>query len=294
MKLSVSSYSLARWRREHNKTYENTIDFIADQGVQGIEFSGLDEKAQANPIKRAAQLRNRAEKRGLKVVSYCIGAELCQPPDKQREVINKLKGEIDVAAELGVFSMRHDVMRNFNNYPNFPGAQTFGNALKVIVPAIRELADYGQAKGLKTTLENHGFYMQQSTRVEKLIKAVNHPNFGLTMDMGNFLCVNENPTEAVARVAKYAVMCHTKDFHVRSKKTMPPSGWFATPTPIALRGAIVGHGVLDIPAQLKLLKKAKYNHYLSLEFEGMEEPTKAVPLGLEYLRKQLEIAGLAE
>jgi len=65
---------------------------------------------------------------------------------------------------------------------------------------------------------------------------------------------------------------------------MPSVGWFATPTPIALRGAIAGHGVLDLPAQLKLLKKAGYDGYLSLEFEGMEEPTKAIRLGLDYLR----------
>ena len=57
---------------------------------------------------------------------------------------------------------------------------------------------------------------------------------------------------------------------------------------ICLRGAIAGHGVLDLPAQLTLLKKAGYNGYLSLEFEGMEEPTQGIKLGLDYLREQLK------
>ena len=83
-------------------------------------------------------------------------------------------------------------------------------------------------------------------------------------------------------------MAHAKDFHLKPKKQMPATGWFATPTSICLRGAIAGHGVLDIPAQLKLLKRAGYDGYLSLEFEGMEEPTKAVKLGLDYLREQLK------
>jgi sugar phosphate isomerase/epimerase len=69
---------------------------------------------------------------------------------------------------------------------------------------------------------------------------------------------------------------------------MPETGWFATPTNIALRGAIAGHGVLDLPAQLKLLKQAGYNGFLSLEFEGMEEPTQAITLGLDYLRATLK------
>jgi sugar phosphate isomerase/epimerase len=162
--------------------------------------------------------------------------------------------------------------------------KTFDAALKVVVPAIREVADYAATKGVKTSLENHGFYMQESRRVEKLIKTVKHPNFGLTIDMGNFLCVNEDPVQAVKRVAKYAQMAHVKDFHLRPKMTMPPSGWFATPTEIALRGAIVGHGVIDVPKQIELLKKSGYDGYLSLEFEGMEEPLTAVRLGLEYLR----------
>jgi sugar phosphate isomerase/epimerase len=83
-------------------------------------------------------------------------------------------------------------------------------------------------------------------------------------------------------------MAHAKDFHVKPKKEMPPAGWLHDADAIALRGAIAGHGVLDLPAQLKLLRKAGYDGYLSLEFEGMEEPTKAVTLGLEYLRSVLK------
>jgi sugar phosphate isomerase/epimerase len=126
--------------------------------------------------------------------------------------------------------------------------------------------------------------MQAAARCERLVEAVGHPNFGITLDMGNFLCVNEDPVEAVARLAKYAVMAHVKDFHLKPKKQRPPTGWFDTPTPIALRGAIVGHGVIDVPAQIKLLKRAKYDGYLSLEFEGMEDPLLAVRAGLDYLR----------
>src|SRR5439155_25542466 len=143
------------------------------------------------------------------------------------------------------------------------------------------------ARNIKTSLENHGFYMQESRRIEKLIRAVDHENFGLTIDLGNFLCVNEDPTAATRRLAKYVVMAHAKDFHVKPKKKIPPTGWFATPRSIALRGAIAGHGVLDLPAQLRLLKKAGYDGYLSLEFEGMEEPTRAVSLGLDYLKSEL-------
>lgn len=285
MKLSVSTYSLSRWRNENGKSLEDSIDQIAAMDVKGIEFSGLDEKAKKNPVKRAEQLRKRVEKHGLKVPSYCVGAELLVPIDEQRKVIERLKGEVDVASALGAPSMRHDVTRGFGDQnKSLKIAKTFDAVLKHIVPAIREVADYARTKGVKTSLENHGFYMQESKRVEKLIKAVKHPNYGLTIDMGNFLCVNEEPVGAVKRLAKYAQMAHVKDFHVREKSTKPPTGWFDTPTEIALRGAICGHGEIDIPAEIKLLKRAGYDGFLSLEFEGMEEPVGAVRAGLDYLR----------
>jgi sugar phosphate isomerase/epimerase len=280
MKLAVSTYSLWRWQKENNKSQEHALDWIKASGAAGVEFAGDVAKDEKDLPRRAAVLRKRCDKIGLAIASYCVGAEFLVPPAEQKKVVQRLKREVDAAEVLGVKTMRHDVTRG-------AGAKSFAATLKSVVPPIREVADYAATKKVKTSLENHGFYMQASERVEKLIKAVDHDNFGLTIDLGNFLCVNENPTDAARRLAKHVIMAHAKDFHVKPKKQMPPVGWFPTPTEICLRGAIAGHGVLDLPAQLKLLKKAGYNGWLSLEFEGMEEPAQGIKLGLDYLRPLL-------
>jgi len=284
MKLCISSYSLSRWRRETGATLEDTIDAVADLGVSAIEFSGLDDAPK--PLRRAEALRRYAERKKIEIASYSVGAELLRPAAEQAMAVAALQRDVDVAAALGVRRMRHDITRGFGEWSKgVRSPKTFAGAMAVIVPAVREVADYAKTIGVRTSLENHGFYMQESKRVEALLRKVDHPNFGLTMDMGNFLCVNENPVSAVRRLAKYAQMVHVKDFHVRPKKSLPLPGWFATPTPIALRGAIVGHGVIDIPKQIGLLKKAAYRGFLSLEFEGLEEPLKAVRMGVDYLRQ---------
>ncbi len=284
MKLAVSTYSLSRWQPGKRVTLERKIDRIAEYGVHGVEFadSGID------TARRAVALLNHANKRGLDVVGYCVGAELLLPAAKQRDAIKQLKHEVDIAEALGCRNMRHDVTRGFDAWKRCRGPKTFAAALRHVVPAIREVADYAADKNITTSLENHGFYMQASKRVAQLIEKVDRPNFRLTIDMGNFLCVNDDPVAAVRRCAKYAVLAHVKDFHVRSRASMPPTGWFATPTSIALRGAIVGHGAIDIPAQLRLLKRAGYRGFLSLEFEGMEEPAFAIEQGLNYLRRELK------
>ena len=254
-------------------------------GVAGIEFSGIDGGDPDRPARRAESLRRRCEKAGLEVSGYCIGAELFGTPARQRAAIKTVKEQVAIAVALGARTMRHDVTGG-------PGSRskgmTFNAVVAQLVAPIREIADHAAELGVMTSLENHGFYMQKATRVEALLKKVDHPNFGLTIDMGNFLCVNDDPVAAVRRLAPYAVMAHVKDFHVRPKKTMPPHGWFATPTPIALRGAVVGHGEIDVPAQLRLLSRARYRGWLALEFEGIEDPLKAVGWGLDYLRQVLK------
>jgi sugar phosphate isomerase/epimerase len=288
MKLAVSTYSLSRWQRENRKTLAHTVDEVARFGVEGIEFAALTAEEEQMPTRSADALRRRAEKNGLAVASLCVAAELLRPRNEQAKVVESLRRRVELAAALGAPSMRHDVTRGFGDYSKgLRGPRTFDSAVKLLVPGIREVADYAAAKGVRTSLENHGFYMQESKRVEQLIKAVDHENFGLTIDMGNFLCVNEDPVKAVKRLARYVQMAHAKDFHLRPKDRMPPAGWFATPTKIALRGAIAGHGVIDIPAELKLLRQAGYDGFLSLEFEGLEEPLQAVRLGLDYLRAEL-------
>ncbi len=286
--LGISTYSLLKWRRAANKSVLQTINWIAQTGVSHIEFSGLADKALQNPLRQATLIQTQCDKQGLKVASYCTPAELLLSPAKQKSAIRQLKQQVDIAATLGAPSMRHDVTRGFDaGYARFKGPKTFAQALKIVTPAIQEVAEYAQSLGVKTSLENHGFFMQHPDRVCKLIETVNHPNFGLTLDMGNFMCVDADPVKAVKQCLPYAQMVHVKDFHRKPKKQAPPTDWFATPTKYALRGAIVGHGEIDIPAQLKLLKRARYNGVLSLEFEGMEEPTFAVQTGLDYLKQEL-------
>ena len=286
MKTAISTYSLYRWRNENRKSLEASIDVIAGLGVDGVEFAGLDQLTGDASPRRALVLRKHVEKRKLEIAGYCTVGELLVPPDKQREAVDRLKREVEVARSLGATRMRHDITRGFGAWSEgVRGAKSFATVLKTVVPAIREVADYARERGVRTSLENHGFYMQPPARVQRLLRAVNHPNFRLTLDMGNFLCVQADPVAAVRKLLGYAQTVHIKDFHVRPKHSMPPQGWFATPGKTALRGAILGHGVIDLRKQLQLLREGRYRGFLSIEFEGMEDPLLALQLGVKFVRE---------
>ena len=151
---------------------------------------------------------------------------------------------------------------------------------------VNELSLYAKEKGIKTCTENHGFEFGSGKIVEEMIKKVNNENFGALVDIGNFLCVDDDPVTATSRLSKYAFHVHVKDFLFKSGDMIKPGGyWTVTTGGNYLRGTILGHGVVPVKTCLNALYNAGYNGYVSLEFEGREEPVQGIKDGLEYLKK---------
>ncbi len=292
MKIGVSSYSFSRMVREGLITQLEVPAKAKELGFDSIEFSALMLPAGETPLAYAPRLREECDRVGLRVTNYTIGADFLNGSggDWKAEV-ERLKDEVRVAKILGSPGMRHDATRGFS--PNHAGDKGFDAALPTLIKGCRGITEFAADMGIRTMVENHGFFCQDSERVEKLANGVDHPNFGLLVDMGNFLCVDEDPAIAVGRVAPHAFHVHAKDFHVKPGTAPDPGqGWFQTRAGNYLRGAVIGHGEVPILSCLRTLKKAGYDGVLSIEFEGIEEPMRGIGIGLENLRRLTDLAGL--
>lgn len=285
MKIGVSSYSFHRLVSEGKMEQLDVIEKTKEMGFDFIEFSTLVLPEGETPLSFAPRIREECDRVGLQVVNYTIGADFINGSngDWQAEV-ERLKDEVRVAQILGATGMRHDATAGFP--ADYRGARGFEDALPILINGCRAVTEFAADLGIRTMVENHGFFCQDSERVEKLVNGVNHPNFGLLVDMGNFLCVDEDPAQAVGRLLPYAFHVHAKDFHVKSgTQPNPGKGWFMTRGGNYLRGAIIGHGEVSVTQCLKLMKNGGYDGILSIEFEGMEEPLTGISLGLENLRR---------
>ena len=69
-------------------------------------------------------------------------------------------------------------------------------ALPVMAQAARRVSEHGRAVGVKTLIENHGFFANGCDRVERMLSAVNSDNYGLLLDTGNIVCVDEDAAVA--------------------------------------------------------------------------------------------------
>jgi inosose dehydratase len=196
--------------------------------------------------------------------------------------IERVKKHVDIANELGVKTMRHDVA--FRPKEECTERQ-YEEDFEKLVNAVRLVADYAAQYGITTSIENHGFYIQSSDRVQRLINAVDRPNYKTTLDIGNFMCVDEDSVAAVKKNLPYASIVHLKDFYLRPGYKNPGEGWFQTLSGNYLRGAIVGQGDIDMPEVIRLVKASGYDGYISIEFEGMEDCRKGSRIGIENAKR---------
>lgn len=281
MKLGVSSYSFRKYIIDTKCDYEKICDLAKEFGFDGIEFIDLDNAAfgiTTDCMGTARKIKEHCEKIGLEISAYTIGGNfLCDDVDKE---VERLCRCVDVAEALGAKVMRHDVCFSIPKKPLYGWRE----AIADMAPYIRKVTEYAEKKGIRTCTENHGHIFQSPERVEALIRAVNHPNYGWLVDMGNFLCVDADPVHAVTIAAPYAFHVHAKDFLFKSGNAPRPTGFFGTAGGNHLRGTIVGHGIVPVANCVTILKNAAYDGWLSVEFEGMEDCLPAIKAGLDFLK----------
>jgi len=274
MQISVSSYSFSKM----NTDPIQRLRLAKQLGFAAIEFTEVD-------MDTALRLREESERLEFPIICYTVGADFFQAESIEEEA-RRLYGQADIAQALGVHMMRHDATRGFQ--PFRAAHASFAEALPLLARGCRQVTEYAAEKSVITMVENHGFFCQDSERVAALVGAVSHPNFGALVDIGNFTCADEDPAAATGNIAALALHVHAKDFHIKPGSGDDPGhGWFKSRGGNYLRGAIIGHGNVPVRQCISNLKRAGYDGYVSIEFEGMEDCEQALEIGLENLTAML-------
>ncbi|NMA42433.1 MAG: sugar phosphate isomerase/epimerase [Oligosphaeraceae bacterium] len=291
MQIGVSSYSYSRLVHSGELKQIEVIAKAKEMGFDAIEFSTIAVPEGEKLPEFAAKLKAEADKVGIPIVNYTIGADFLRGSngDLQAE-IDCVKSEVDIAKILGVPGMRHDAASGI--FPaDWTAPRSFQAALPRIAEGCRAVTEYAAAKGIRTMVENHGYFCQDSIRLEQLVNQVNHPNFGLLIDIGNFTCVDDDSAIAVGRLKQHAFHCHAKDFHLKpGTEPWPGNGWNQSRGGNWWRGAIIGHGNIPVIQCIRILVKNGYDGCFSVEFEGMEDVLTGIKHCQENLRRFVDMA----
>ncbi len=113
--------------------------------------------------------------------------------------------------------------------------------------------------GIKIADENHIDY--NADEMLELIHNVNHPNFGINFDTGNFMRVLDDPIQGMEKLARYTFSTHVKDLKINPQAAV--NDWyFFSCTP-------VGDGIVDNQRLAQLLKDANYEGFLAMEIDTL-------------------------
>ena len=163
MKISVSSYSFQQKIRTGEMTQLDCVKAAKEMGFEGIEFIDIIADGYEGQLETAKKIKEEAERVGIEIVAYTIGANLYSddPAECEKEV-ERLKRQLDVAKALGAPLMRHDVCYKLTGKGK---GRCFEMMLPTIAENCRKVTEYAETLGIKTCSENHGFIFQARNRV---------------------------------------------------------------------------------------------------------------------------------
>ena len=265
LRLSLAAYSFrnhfAFMKGKPRKVAERPMDlfqfieFCADQGCAGTELTSYFFQPEVTR-KYLTALRRRAFLRGVEISGTAVGNNFSLPPGEARQAqLDYVKEWIEHAAILGAPHIRV-----------FAGREAKGvdraQADRWAIECLRECCDHAAKHGIFLGIENHDS-IGDAKSLLNFLKAVDHPWFGVNLDSGNFRTAD--PYVDFAASAPFAVNVQLKtELRVAGKKA--PA---------------------DLPRLMGILKKARYQGYVAVEFEAAEDPYEAVPPLLKKLKPLL-------
>lgn len=288
-KIGISSYCLAGPLERREMDLPGVMRWAKESGAEHLELVPIGYTLLENE-ELCRQVAEISKELDLPLSNYAISADVLKwDRDERQAEIRAIQAHVDVAARLGITRMRHDIA-SFARPREADTPADFEKEFFMMVEAATEVADYAARSGITTMVENHGFFVNGSDRLIRLVEAVNRPNFKMCLDTGNLLCVDEPPETSMRKCMPYAGMIHIKDFYIRKKDRLSglhgpfdpkAEGWFESLGGNMLRGAILGQGDIDTVSVVRDICASGYDGYISLEFEGIEDSRRGTYTGLQ-------------
>lgn len=269
LKLAVSTYSYRRFNNDPGGV-EDVIDRAAELGIEGVDILHRNMSSEDNAY--CQQLKKRAFLNGVDLVCLSIHQDFVDPnPEYRQRMVEHTIRCIELAYKLGIPSIRLNsgtwgTTGSFNDLMEARGIEpliegyTEDDGFGWVTDCIYKCLSSAEKCGVILALENHWGIAGTPEGMLRIKKSVNSEWLKFLVDTGNFL---EEPYDKLAQVLPDAAFI--------SAKTYQGGGMWYTLD-------------LNYDRIIKQIHDVNYRGYLTLEFEGKEEPDIAVPDSLKMLK----------
>ncbi len=270
-RIAVSSYSFWQFRHDDLRDLPTCIDLAADMGFDGFEI--LHRQMQDESNATLQKLKHRAFRRGLDLCGFSTHQTFLSP-DKavRKENVDHTLRCIELAYRMGIPTMRvntgtwktrkdFDDLMAHRGQEDPPPGHTDEEGFAWVIDGLGQCLKKAEDCGVVMGLENHWGLGRTPEGVLRVVEALKSPWLRVTLDTGNFL---EDPYDRLEKLAPHAVLVQAKTYYGGGL-------WYTLD--------------LDNPRIARMLRKHGYQGYISLEFEGKDDPRQAVPRSLAMLRQ---------
>lgn len=275
MKKSVCHYSFHRTWKSENWTCEQFAEKVKELGAEGIDFhAGLLGDSKTAP----AQIKAALDKTGLILSGLSLSNNFNQDDSAAlKQQIDTTKEWIQVAAEVNA-----PVSRIFGGHISDRTDKTaLDKGFTRILEALEEVVKEAEQFGIVLALENHGGLPCTGEEQVEVIKRINSKHLRATIDVGNYMSCGQEGHIGASIAAGVAAYVHFKDY---KKKPAESSAM-----PWGIEACTVGEGDVDHRKCIEELKKAGYDGFIALEYEGPDDEKQGVPQSLDYMNKIMNI-----
>ena len=269
--IEVSTYSYWGFRRAEFRPIEKCLDIAAEQGFEGAEI--LQVQMEDFRPSYLQKIKKHAFLNGLALMGFSTHQDFVDPdPRKRRHNVEQTIFYINQARELGIPTIRINTGRwntskNFDHLMANRGIEpvldgyTEKEGYNWVIDSIGKLVGEAEKSGVILGLENHWGLGLTPEGVLKIVNAINSPWLKVTLDTGNFL---EDPYQRLSQLADKTVLLQAKTYYGGGR-------WYTLD--------------LDYNKISDIMHQAGYKGWISLEFEGKENPVTGCKKSLELLRK---------
>lgn len=270
VKLGISTYSYWHFRGP-KVPIETVIDRASELGVEGVDV--LHHQLENEERGYLQGLKRHAFRSGIDLICLSIHQNFVAPdPAVRREQVEHTLHCIELAYQMGIPAIRlnsgrwgtissfDELMARGGEEPPLPG-YTDDDAFAWCIECIAECLPRAESCGVLLALENHWGLTRTPEGVLRIVQALRSPWLGALMDTGNF---RDDPYSRLETMALETVFVQAKTYDGGGE-------WYTLD--------------LDYDRIAAILAAVSYRGYISLEFEGKEDPERGVPASIARLRK---------
>lgn len=270
MRIVTSTYSFKQFDNKEYPT-ERVIEEAARMGFDGVEI--LMRRLESYDYGFLNKIKKLAFDAGLTMPLYSIHQSFVQPKlrDRQRDIDHTFVC-IEQAVQLGIPCVRMNTgsWGTRRNNPNYyeDGIEeplegySDEDAIQWVIDAMGECLVKAEREGVILALENHWGLSSNIDYLIRIYEALkSSPSMAINLDTGNFV---GDPYGQFEKLVPYANIIQAKTYY---------------------GGGLYYDKEMDYERFGKIARDNNFTGYISLEFEGKEDPQIAVPKSLRELQK---------